>query len=162
MKAHVMPLLNVGENLPDLTLLNDKNEPVRLQDLKGGWGVLYFYPKAMTPGCTVQACALRDAEAEIAKMGLQIYGVSPDTPALLAKFKSKEMFTFVLLSDEDHMLAQACGAWVEKSMYGKKYMGMARITYIFDPAGRVARVMEKVDPQTHWDEVRLWLKQHGI
>jgi peroxiredoxin Q/BCP len=115
--------------------------------------VLYFYPKADTPGCTTQACGIRDRQAEYDAAGAVVLGVSPDSVKAIAKFHDKQSLSFRLLADEDHAVAEEYGAWVEKSMYGKTYMGVQRATFIIDPDGRVARVFPKVSPKTHDDVV---------
>lgn len=131
---------------------------VNLEELRGKWVVIYFYPKALTPGCTVQACALRDGMAELTRLGVVVLGISPDAPKLLKKFKESEQLNFTLLSDTTHAIAEAYGAWQEKSMYGKTYMGMARMTVLVNPAGNVAQVWPKVDPKTHYDELLAFIK----
>ncbi len=156
-----MSLLNIGDMAPGFTLADQNGRTVRLEELKGQWVILYFYPKALTPGCTVQACSLRDGMKELSGLNAAVFGVSPDQPAALKKFEEKENLNFTLLSDPDHHTADRYGAWQEKSMYGKKYMGFARMTYIVSPAGKIAHVMPKVSPKTHLDEVVKWLKTNA-
>lgn len=152
-----MPLLNVGEMVPDFTLPDQGGRMVNLRKELGKWTLIYFYPKAMTPGCTVQACGLRDGKAELAKRGVVVLGISPDEPKLLKKFEEKEGLNFTLLGDTDHKVADAFGVWLEKSMYGKTYMGMARVTYLLDSAGIIKQVWPKVDTKTHYDDVMTWI-----
>ncbi len=154
-----MTLPTVGQAAPDFTLLNQNEEQVSLSQHKGSWVVLYFYPRAMTPGCTVQACSLRDSQSELEANNIVVLGVSPDKPASLKKFEAKESLNFTLLADTEQEAANAYGAWQEKSMYGKKYMGMVRMTLIIDPQGNVAHVMPKVKTKTHHDDVLSWITQ---
>jgi peroxiredoxin Q/BCP len=157
-----MALKSAGEAAPGFELRNQDNQLISLGQFKGKWVLTYFYPRASTPGCTVQACGLRDKSPDWKGMGVVILGISPDKPAALKKFISEENLNFQLLGDPDHHAAEAYGTWQEKSMYGKKYMGMARVTYIIDPQGKIAHVMPKVDPKTHADEVADWLKSHAV
>jgi len=129
-----------------------------LKDLKGKNIVLYFYPKDDTPGCTVEACGLRDSFKEIEKLNAVILGVSPDSAKSHDKFISKFQLPFALLADEDKKIAQDYGVWVEKSMYGKKYMGVARTTFIIDKNSNIAKVFEKVKPEGHNAEIIAALK----
>ena len=134
---------------------------VKLSDFKGETVVLYFYPRADTPGCTTQACGVRDRGDEYAKLGAKVIGVSPDEPAAIKKFDDKYGLGFTLLGDVDHKVADKYGAWGEKSMYGKKYMGMLRSTFIIDPKGKIARVFPKVQPKKHDDLVLKALAELG-
>jgi len=120
---------------------------------RGETVVLYFYPRADTPGCTTQACGVRDRGAEYREAGVRVIGISPDEVDAIEKFAGKYGLDFTLLADPDHAVAEAYGAWVEKSMYGKKYMGVARATFIIDPQGKIARVFPKVQPKKHDDLV---------
>ena len=120
--------------------------------------VLYFYPRADTPGCTVQACAFRDANTAYSSLGVPVFGVSPDPLADVAKFARKFDLNFPLLADEDHAVSELYGVWVEKSMYGKKYWGVARTTFVIGADGRVEKVFEKVNPDGHDKEVLAYLK----
>jgi len=142
-----------GDRAPDFTLPDQHGEPVRLSDFKGQTVVLYFYPRADTPGCTAQACGVRDRSGEYAAAGATVIGVSPDEPEKIGKFDEKYGLGFTLLGDVDHAVADAYGAWGEKSMYGKKYMGMLRSTFIVGPDGKIARVFPKVQPKKHDDLV---------
>jgi thioredoxin-dependent peroxiredoxin len=145
--------LEIGDPAPDITVLDDQGNPFNLSSLKGKTVVLYFYPKADTPGCTKEACGFRDNSEQLAKRNAVVIGVSPDTPSAQAKFKAKYELSFPLLADEDHQVAEAFGVWKEKSMYGKKYMGVERTTFIIGPDGRIAQVFNKVKPEGHAEEV---------
>ncbi|MEI8333877.1 MAG: peroxiredoxin [Chloroflexota bacterium] len=125
----------------------------RLADERGRWVVLYFYPKADTPGCTVEACEFRDANADLAAQGAVVWGVSPDAAPATTKFRDTFHLTFPLLSDVDHAVADAYGTWVEKSRYGRTYMGIARVTFLIGPDGRIARAWPAVKPEGHAGEV---------
>jgi thioredoxin-dependent peroxiredoxin len=142
-------MLEPGQAAPDFTLPDQDGEPVTLSDLCGETIVLYFYPRAETPGCTTQACGIRDRRTDYAAAGARVIGVSPDEPEALRRFADNQSLGFTLLADADHAVADAYGAWGEKSMYGKKYMGMLRSTFIVDADGRVARVFPKVQPKKH-------------
>ena len=146
-------MLSPGDEAPDFELANQDGEDVRLSSLRGSPVVLYFYPKADTPGCTTQACGIRDRTAEYEQLGARVLGVSPDKPAKLRKFADKYSLPFTLVGDEDHSVADSYGTWVEKSMYGKKYWGNARSTFLIDGDGKVTHVFPKVSPATHDDEV---------
>jgi peroxiredoxin Q/BCP len=143
-----------GTEAPDFALEDQDGNVVRLSELRGSPVVLYFYPKADTPGCTTQACGVRDRSGEYERFGARVLGVSPDRPVALRKFADKYGLPFTLLADVDHAVADEYGTWVEKSMYGRKYWGMARATFVIDADGRVARVFPKVSPKTH-DDVAL-------
>ncbi len=138
---------------PEFELADQSGEDVALKDLRGQWVVLYFYPRADTPGCTTQACSVRDRSTEYAQRGARVLGVSPDEVGAIAKFDDKYGLGFTLLADPDHAVAEAYGAWTEKSMYGKKYMGVQRSTFVIDPDGKIARVFPKVQPKKHDDLV---------
>jgi peroxiredoxin Q/BCP len=143
-----------GDKAPDFSLPDQDGREVKLSDYRGQLVVLYFYPKADTPGCTTQACGVRDHRTDYAAAGAVVLGVSPDPPAKLKKFHEGRSLNFALLSDEDHATAQAYGVWVEKSMYGKTYFGNERSTFIIDADGRVTSVLRKVKPAEH-DELAL-------
>ena len=148
------PFSKVGNLAPAFSLLNQAGNEVALKDFKGNAHVvLYFYPKAMTPGCTVQACGLRDTQQELATLDAVAIGISPDPSARLAKFEEKHALNFPLLSDEDHAVADAYGAWGLKKFMGKEYMGILRTTFIIDKQGRLAYVMDKVKTKSHHDDV---------
>jgi peroxiredoxin Q/BCP len=142
-----------GQLAPDFELQSDAGETVRLADLKGKPVVLYFYPKDDTPGCTKQACGIRDAWDAFRERGAVVLGVSPDDEGSHAKFKRKYGLPFTLLADPDHRLADEYGFWVQKSMAGKKYMGIERSTVVIDSDGNVARVFRKVKPDEHAEHV---------
>ncbi|PZP40009.1 MAG: thioredoxin-dependent thiol peroxidase [Pseudomonas fluorescens] len=139
----------VGDLAPTFTLLNQDENPVNPLDSLSRFVVIYFYPKALTSGCTVQACAIRDNWNDLINRGITIYGVSPDSPKLLRKFKDSENLPFDLLSDPEHTAAEFYGTWQEKSMYGRKYMGMARQTFIVGPDKTIIITMHKVNTSTH-------------
>lgn len=145
--------LQPGDPAPDFELLTDAGEPLRLSSLAGKKVVLYFYPRADTPGCTREACEFRDQFPRIEKKGTVVLGVSPDKPASQAKFKQKYQLPFTLLSDTEHKVAEAYGVWKEKNMYGKKTMGIERTTFIIDEQGRIARIFPKVKVDGHAAEV---------
>lgn len=139
-------MLETGTLAPDFTLTSDKGESVSLADFRGKKVVLYFYPKADTPGCTKQACAVRDAYPQIEASDAIVIGISPDKPADLVKFREKYNLPFILLSDPDHEVAERYGVWAEKKMYGKTYMGIERSHFAIDEEGRLAEAALKVDP----------------
>jgi peroxiredoxin Q/BCP len=142
-----------GKPAPSYTLPSDRGKTISLESLRGTPVVLYFYPKDDTPGCTAQACGIRDAWAEFEGRGAIVLGVSPDSERSHVKFKGKYGLPFPLLADEDHATAEAYGVWVEKSMAGKTYMGIERSTFVIDADGNVAKVMRKVKPADHADDV---------
>jgi peroxiredoxin Q/BCP len=148
-----MAALEVGSKAPVFSAPNQEGQTLRLKDFSGKTVVLYFYPKDDTPGCTKEACSFRDGTAALKKKGAVVLGVSPDGPASHAKFIRKHALTFDLLADEDHAIAEAYGVWVEKSMYGKKYMGVERSTFVIGPDGRIRAIFRKVKPEGHADEV---------
>jgi peroxiredoxin Q/BCP len=145
--------LQEGDPAPDLTLTTDTGNDLPLSSLRGKTIVLYFYPKADTPGCTVEACEFRDSADRFAGKDAVILGVSPDQPSAQSKFRTKYGLPFTLLCDPDHMAAEAFGVWVEKSMYGKKYMGVERATFVISPDGRIVKAFRKVKPAGHAAEV---------
>jgi peroxiredoxin Q/BCP len=142
-----------GDKAPDFELQDQDGDAVKLSDYAGKTVVLYFYPRADTPGCTTQACGIRDRGPEYAAAGAVVVGVSPDEPAALRKFADKYDLGFTLLGDPDHAVAEAYGVWVEKSMYGKRYMGIQRATFIVDGDGKIAKAFPKVTPKMHDDVV---------
>jgi peroxiredoxin Q/BCP len=146
-------MIEVGTSAPDFELANQDGEPVSLSGLRGRNVVLYFYPRADTPGCTVQACGVRDRGGEYARADAVVLGVSPDSVAKLRKFADKHGLAFTLLADSDHAVAERYGVWVEKSRYGRTYWGNSRTTFIIGRDGVVAHVIPKVTPSTHDDEV---------
>ena len=148
-----MPLPAEGEPAPGFELPDQSGAPLSLDDLRGKWVVLYFYPRADTPGCTTQACGVRDRSDEYERIGARVVGVSPDEVKAVAKFDDKYELGFTLLADADHSVADAYGVWGEKSMYGKRYWGVQRATFLIDPDGKVAKVFPKVQPKAHDDLV---------
>jgi peroxiredoxin Q/BCP len=142
-------VIEPGQPAPDFELPDQDGEPVKLSELRGEPVVLYFYPKADTPGCTTQACGVRDRRADYAEAGATVLGVSPDPVAKVKKFYDKQSLNFTLLADEGHAVADSYGVWVEKSMYGKTYLGNERTTFVIDADGKVARVLRKVKPAEH-------------
>lgn len=146
--------VKVGKAAPAFKLEDAEGNTVSLADFKGKSNVVvYFYPKAMTPGCTVQACSLRDSKKQLAKLNTVVLGISPDPQKSLVKFIERDKLNFTLLSDPEHKVAEKYGAWGEKSLYGRKYMGIMRSTVIVGKDGKVKHVMEKVNTKTHHDDV---------
>lgn len=146
-------MIGPGDHAPDFELPDQDGEPVRLSALRGRTVVLYFYPRADTPGCTKQACSIRDREAEYAAAGVEVIGVSPDPVKKIKRFHDKRDLNFTLLADEDHAVCELYGVWGQKSMYGRTYMGAQRATFLIGADGRVAHVIPKASPKTHDDEV---------
>ena len=146
--------LEPGDIAPDFTLPDQDGQPVALAALRGKPVVLYFYPKADTPGCTTQACGVRDHKADYTQAGAVVLGVSPDPVKRIAKFDQKYDLGFPLLADEDHSVAEAYGVWAQKSMYGRTYMGNERTTFVINPDGTIRDVFRKVKPAEH-DELVL-------
>ena len=146
-------MIEPGELAPDFTLSDQDGSGVTLSELRGQKVVLYFYPKADTPGCTTQACGIRDRSTEYADAGATVLGVSPDPVGKVKKFHDKQSLNFTLLADEDHAVAEQYGVWAEKSMYGKTYWGNLRATFVLDEQGCVQHVIPKASPKTHDDEV---------
>ncbi|HEX4746392.1 MAG TPA: thioredoxin-dependent thiol peroxidase [Gaiellaceae bacterium] len=146
-------MVEEGKPAPAFTLPSDSGEDVSLEDFRGKPVALYFYPKDDTSGCTTQACGIRDVWGELQAKGAVVLGVSPDSPRKHVKFKEKYGLPFTLLSDESHEVAELYGTWVEKSMYGKKYMGIERSTFVIDADGTVTKVMRKVKPADHARDV---------
>ena len=142
-------MIEQGQEAPDFELPDQDGRTVKLSDFRGKPVVVYFYPKADTPGCTTQACGVRDHEADYAATGAVVLGVSPDPVAKVKRFHDKQSLNFTLLADEDHAVAERFGVWVQKSMYGRTYWGNERTTFIIDPDGKVAAVLRKVKPAEH-------------
>ena len=146
-------MIKAGDEAPDFELDADDGSRVKLSDLRGSKVILYFYPKDDTPGCTQQACDLRDRIQEIDARGVTVLGVSPDDVASHRKFKEKYGLNFPLLADVDHKVAEAYGVWKEKTNYGRTYMGVERSTFIIDEEGRIAKALPRVKPATHAEQV---------
>jgi peroxiredoxin Q/BCP len=146
-------VIEEGKPAPDFELPTDSGETIKLSELRGKPVVLYFYPKDDTPGCTTQACGIRDAYGEFERAGAVVLGVSPDNEKSHVKFKDKYELPFTLLADTDHGVAEQYGVWGEKSFAGKKYMGVSRSTFVIDAEGNVKRVMHNVKPANHADDV---------
>lgn len=145
--------LNAGDKVPDITITDQDGKAVNLRNLKGKKVVLYFYPKDQTPGCTTQACNLRDNYKLLLKQGYSVYGISTDSEKSHKKFIEKEQLPFPLLSDPDRKMHDAFGTWIEKSMYGRTYMGTSRTTFIIDEKGVIEEVIEKADPKNHTAQI---------
>ena len=146
-------MVEEGKPAPDFELTSDSGETVRLSDFRGKPVVLYFYPKDDTPGCTAQACGIRDSYDDFAERGAVVLGVSPDKETSHVKFKEKYGLPFTLLADTEHKVAEDYGTWVEKKYAGRTYMGVERSTFLIDGEGRVTKVMRRVKPDTHADDV---------
>lgn len=156
-----MTFPKVGNLAPAFTLLDQSGNKVSLKDFRGRNVVLYFYPKAMTPGCTVQACGLRDAQQELADLNAVAIGISPDPVKRLEKFIDRDQLNFTLLSDEDHAVAEKYGCWGLKKFMGREFMGILRTTFIIDQDGKLRYVMSKVNTKSHHDDVLNWLRDNG-
>ena len=146
-------MVEEGKPAPDFELASDSGEQVKLSQLRGNPVVLYFYPKDDTPGCTTQACGIRDVSADLRERGAVVLGVSPDDEASHVKFKEKYSLPFTLLADPEHKVAEDYGVWKERNMYGKKSMGIERSTFVLDADGNVVRAMRRVKPETHAGDV---------
>ena len=146
-------MIEEGQSAPDFELTSDSGETVKLSALRGKPVVLYFYPKDDTPGCTTQACGIRDAYGEFEQAGAVVLGVSPDSESSHVKFKEKFGLPFTLLADSDHAVAEQYGVWGEKTFAGKTYLGVQRSTFVIDADGNVKKVMHDVKPATHADDV---------
>ena len=149
-----MASIKVGNNAPVFTLQDQNGEKVNIKDYRGKKNVvIYFYPKAMTPGCTAQACGLRDSRRELNNFDAVALGISPDPISRLKKFEDKESLNFVLLSDEDHAVTGQYGVWGLKKFMGREFMGVIRSTFVINKKGKVAHIMQKVKTKTHHDDV---------
>ena len=155
-----MKTLKVGENAPHFTLPNQINEMVSLTQFQGKKILVYFYPKALTPGCTIQACGLRDSKAELENLGVVILGISPDSPKKLAQFIEKKELNFTLLSDEEHLVAEQFGVWGEKKFMGRTFDGIHRISFLIDEQGKIAQVFDKFKTTDHHQVVLDYLKNN--
>ena len=156
-----MSPLKAGSIAPKFTLLDQDGEQISLADFQGQKVLVYFYPKAMTPGCTVQACGLRDNMDELKKMGVEVLGISTDKPEKLSRFVEKEVLNFTLLSDEDHKVCEEFGVWGEKSFMGKTYDGIHRISFLIDEEGKVQHVFDDFKTSNHHDIVLDYVKNNG-
>ena len=152
-------MVEEGKPAPDFELTSDSGETVKLSSLRGKPVVLYFYPKDDTPGCTTQACGIRDVYADFRDRGAVVLGVSPDDKASHVKFKQKYSLPFTLLADPEHAVAEEYGVWKERNRYGKKSMGIERSTFVIDADGNVAKAMRRVKPETHAADVLAALPQ---
>jgi thioredoxin-dependent peroxiredoxin len=152
-------LMNINDKAPEFTLQDENGKAVSLKDLKGKTVVLYFYPRADTPGCTVEACSFRDSFKQMQKTGAVLLGISPDTPKAQKKFQDKFKLPFSLLADADKKVADAFGVLQEKNMYGKKVMGIVRTTFIIGPNGKIQHIFPRVKPEGHAEEVLAYLKE---
>ena len=146
-------MIDPGEQAPDFELPDQDGRTVKLSSFRGTPVVVYFYPKADTPGCTTQACGVRDHQADYSGLGATVLGISPDPVAKVKKFHDKYALNFPLLADADHAVAERYGVWVQKSMYGRTYLGNERTTFVIDADGRVAQVLRKVKPAQHDEQV---------
>lgn len=155
-----MKTLKVGENAPHFTLPNQNNEMVSLTQFQGKKILVYFYPKALTPGCTTQACGLRDSKAELENLGVVILGIGPDSPKKLAQFIEKKELNFTLLSDEEHLVAEQFGVWGEKKFMGRTFDGIHRISFLIDEQGKIAQVFDKFKTTDHHQVVLDYLKNN--
>lgn len=156
-----MTFPKVGNLAPAFTLPDQRGEKVSLKDFRGkSHLILYFYPKAMTPGCTTQACGLQDASAELKALGAQALGISPDPVTRLAKFADKYQLAFPLLADEDHAVADKYGVWGLKQFMGREFMGIKRTTFIIDREGRLRHIMDKVKTKTHHEDAMAWIREN--
>lgn len=156
-----MSFPKIGNMAPTFTLPDQNGEPVSLKDFRDQRRViLYFYPKAMTPGCTAQACGMRDSAEELAALNTVVLAVSPDPSSRLKKFEEKQSLNFTLLSDEDHQVAEKYGSWGLKKFMGREYTGILRNTFIIDEQGRLRHIMEKVRTKTHHEEALDWIREN--
>ncbi|MDC9604244.1 thioredoxin-dependent thiol peroxidase [Xenorhabdus griffiniae] len=155
-----MSPLKAGDKAPQFSLPDQDGEPIKLSDFKGQRVLVYFYPKAMTPGCTTQACGLRDAMDELKNANVEVLGISTDAPEKLSRFVEKEMLNFTLLSDIDHQVAEQFGVWGEKQFMGKIYDGIHRISFLINPQGEIEHVFNKFKTSDHHQVVLDYLNQH--
>jgi peroxiredoxin Q/BCP len=156
-----MAFSEVGTAASDFSLFNQRGEKVSLAEFRGIKNVLlYFYPKAMTPGCTVQACGIRDSKDQFAALDTVVMAVSPDSVDRLVKFEDKQELNFTLLSDEDHQVTESYGAWDLKKFMGREYMGVLRSTFVIGKDGLIKHVMPKVKTKTHHDDALAWIKDN--
>ncbi|MFT7108978.1 MAG: peroxiredoxin Q/BCP [Psychrobacter glaciei] len=149
---------NIGKLAPAFSTLDENGNKVSLKDFRDQIVVLYFYPKAMTPGCTTQACSLRDSKKELDKLNVVTLGISPDAPSRLLKFKQRDALNFTLLSDEDHAIADKYGVWGLKKFMGREYDGIHRVTFIINAKGKLVHIMDKFKTKTHHDDVLAYIQ----
>ena len=152
-----MTLPKIGNLAPAFTLPDQNGTLNTLKDYRGQNVLVYVYPKALTPGCTVQACGLRDSSKALAKLGVKVFGISTDTQKLLQKFTEKMHLNFTLLSDADHAVAEKYGVWGPKKFMGRSYVGLHRMSFIIDRDGKLRHIFEKVNTKTHHDDVMAWI-----
>lgn len=157
--AQELPI-QVGDTAPDFKLPDQNGNTRRLSDYRGKWVVLYFYPKALTPGCTIQAKALRDNIQELKSLNAEVIGISADEQSKLSKFTEKHDLPFTLVGDTDHNTLEKYGMWKPKKMFGHEFLGVPRSTVIINPEGEIAHIMNKASPKTHHDDVINWLKEN--
>lgn len=148
----------IGNLAPNFELLNQKGETVKLTQLRGKNVVVYFYPKASTPGCTIQACGIRDSKEELTALNTLVLGISPDTPEKLRKFDDKYSLEYPILSDVDHEVAEAYGVWRMKKFMGKEFMGVVRTSFVIDASGHLMHIFEKVNTKTHSSDIINYIK----
>jgi peroxiredoxin Q/BCP len=153
-------MINIGQKAPDFSLQNQDDEAVALSSLQGKKVLVYFYPKASTPGCTVQACGLRDVNAELAALNVVVLGISPDTPKMLANFISKQQLNFTLLADQDHAVCEAYGVWQLKKFMGRENMGVVRTSFLVDEQGNIAHIFDNFKTKDHHEVVLNYLKNN--
>jgi thioredoxin-dependent peroxiredoxin len=158
-KTNMTRLPQVGEEAPAFSLQDQDGNKVSLDQFRGSYLLIYFYPRAMTPGCTVQACGLRDSEKELKKLGVVTIGISPDGVGKLKQFAEKHHLNFTLLSDPDHQTAESYGCWGLKKFMGREFMGILRQSFLIDPTGRILHVMQKVQTKTHHQDCLEILKR---
>jgi peroxiredoxin Q/BCP len=150
--------MDINDKAPEFTLPDQNGDPVSLKDFRGKWVVLYFYPRADTPGCTIEACEFRDSHKKTEKVGAVVLGISPDTPSAQKKFEEKFDLPFTLLGDADKKVCNLYGEIQDKNMYGKKVMGVVRTTFIIGPDGKIKHIFHKVKAEGHAGEVLTYLK----
>ncbi|WP_448211489.1 thioredoxin-dependent thiol peroxidase [Colwellia sp. MEBiC06753] len=153
-------MIEAGQKAPEFTLKNQNDESVSLAEFKGKKVLVYFYPRASTPGCTVQACALRDIKSELEQLNVVILGISPDTPKKLTNFTNKQALNFTLLVDEDHAVCEAYGVWQLKKFMGRENMGVVRTSFLIDENGDIEHVFNKFKTKDHHEVVLNYLNQH--